>query len=141
MRLDQLAQRQYGVISRAQALTAGFVPSQIACRCRSGAWERVAPGVYRLTGTVPSWHQQLMTAILRMGRDAVVSHLAAAGLWELDGVPPGTVEVSVGRAGRRHQHDVVIHRTRRPRSHRPHPAGRLAGHQCHPDTDRSGRGG
>lgn len=92
---------QYGVLSRAQAVDAGLSPRAIDRRTESGRWEVVLPGVYRLAGAPPSWHQLVLSACLWAGRDAFASHRTAAALWELEGFAPGAVEVSTTRRMRR----------------------------------------
>src|SRR5437879_3391964 len=92
--IGQIAARQHGVFTRHQALGAGVSSSQLKSRCRSGVWEWLEPRVYRLAGSAPSWHQELWVAVLGAGAGAPVSHRAAAGLWQLDGVTPGAVELS-----------------------------------------------
>lgn len=92
-RLRALAARQYGVVSREQALAAGLPPDAITWRLRAGEWTRVLPVVYALAGTPGGWPRPLMAAQLWAGPSAVVSHRAAAGLFELQGVPIGTVEL------------------------------------------------
>jgi len=93
----RIAGRQHGVFTRRQAMTAGSSAGQLDRRRRAGVWERVEPRVYRLAGSPPTWQQQLFTAVLAAGTGATVSHRAAAGLWGLDGVAPGAVELSLPR--------------------------------------------
>jgi very-short-patch-repair endonuclease len=107
--LRKLASLQYGVFTRGQARILGIAERSIDRRLRSGHWERLHEGVYRLAGVLPSWHQSLMAAVLWLGKGAVISHRAAAALWELDGVKPGMVELCVLRPGRHSRSELVIH--------------------------------
>lgn len=89
--LDELVQRQYGLVTTAQAL-------KILGPSRKQRWvaERriisVQPGVFRMAGAPETWHQALMAASL--AADAVISHRSAAELWGLIR-PAGYVDISV----------------------------------------------
>ena len=91
------ARQQYGVLSRSQALTAGISSSGIGRRVAGGRWERVLPAVYRVAGAPETWEQRLLAACLHAGPGAVASHRAAAALWRMDGVRPGSVEITARR--------------------------------------------
>jgi very-short-patch-repair endonuclease len=79
-------------------------------RTASGRWKVSHPGVYVLTGSVPSWWQSLSAAVLWAGPGAVASHRAAGKLWGLDGLRSQPVEVTTTHD--RRTPDVVVHRTR-----------------------------
>ena len=79
-----LVRRQYGLISRAQALRAGFSSNAIDRRTTSGTWETIARGVYRLPAAPRSWHQRALALCLAC--DGVASHTTAGWLWNLSGV-------------------------------------------------------
>lgn len=51
-------------------------------------------------------------AVLACGSRAVLSHRSAAGVWELDDLPAGTVEVTVPGACRRSRKGIAIHSAR-----------------------------
>lgn len=107
--LNALASRQFGVISRAQAQEAGFSPSAVTRRVRSGEWVRMAPGVFRLNSASPSWEQELMAAWMWAGRGAVVSHRSAGRIFRLTGVEDGIVEIRVPQARRSPRSGIVLH--------------------------------
>jgi very-short-patch-repair endonuclease len=110
---DELCRRQRGVVSRSQALAAGLSPDAIRARLDSGRWQRVATGTYAtFTGEV-SRAARRWAALLRLGPDAVLSHLSAAEEIGLTGESAGPVHVSMPAvcsptpvAG------IVIHRSR-----------------------------
>lgn len=107
--ITRLAVRQYGAVSREQALRIGATKGIIQERLRSGRWERLHPGVYRVAGVPPSWHGSLMAGCLSCGDDAVVSHRAAATLWNMPGPSAELVELTVPRRlGRRR--GMIVHR-------------------------------
>lgn len=79
-RLDRIAARQHGVISREQAAEAGLTHSQIQRRLFSGEWVRICSGVYALRSAPATWDRQLSAALLgnpqglAAGRSAAVLH-------------------------------------------------------------------
>jgi very-short-patch-repair endonuclease len=102
-RLWDIARTQRGVFTRAQATAAGLSDGAIAWHVRTGAWVRVLPAVYRTASTPESWHQKLAAGCLWAGRGAAVSHLTAARLHGLEGLPaagrrePIELTTSLGR--------------------------------------------
>jgi hypothetical protein len=44
--LDEALEKQCNVVTRAQVLAAGMTDRNIRSRLRSGAWQRIFPGVY-----------------------------------------------------------------------------------------------
>ena len=116
MKIDDMvrsrAKRQYGLISRAQAVELGLSSAAIDRRLWSGRWERFFPHVYRLAGAPDSDHQRTLGACLALGPGAVASHSTAAFLWGLDGVGPrfpDPIEISAPRELRRKLEGVVVH--------------------------------
>jgi hypothetical protein len=106
----QLAARRHGLLTRSQAHRCGLSDRRIAQRLRSGRWVRAGRGVYRIVGAPRTAHQEALAAVLAAGRDAVASHLTAAGLFglvELPATPHVTVPASAGArtAG------VIVHRS------------------------------
>jgi len=53
---------------------------------------------FTVAGTPPSWEQQLAAGLLDLGREAIVSHRAAAALHGFDGFGPTSIEYTVPRA-------------------------------------------
>jgi hypothetical protein len=91
-----LVRRQYGLISRTQALRAGFSSNAIDRRTGSGTWEPVARGVYRLPGAPRTWHQRALALCLAC--DGIASHATAGWLWNLSGVsrePPEPIDIQI----------------------------------------------
>ena len=100
--LADLARRQYGLFSRAQALALGTSLGLIQRRVASGRWVVMAPGVYGLPGVPPSWRRDLMAACLQAGAGSVISHEAAAALHRVASFPTGPVVVLLAHGD--HQH-------------------------------------
>lgn len=98
--IAERSRTQLGLIHRDQLLKLGLSPHQIQRRARSGVFEPVEPNVYRVGGAPTTWEQLLLAGVLGLGPDAVVSHRSAAALWELDGMHPNAVELTVPRSNR-----------------------------------------
>jgi len=99
--LASLGARQFGVLSRPQALDV-WTAGQLARRLARGVVLPFARNVYRFPGTSASWRQRAMAATLSIGPPVAVCGLAAAYLWQVDqlGAPEVTVAVDRRRSGR-----------------------------------------
>lgn len=86
-RAGRIAARHHGLITTAQATTCGLSPTQITRRARSGRWERLARGVFRIVGAPPSPVQTTYAALLAAGNDAVVGGLSALSLFSVCEAP------------------------------------------------------
>jgi len=106
-----LAERQLGLVTRAQAVAAGLSAADLRKRIQSGSWTRVLPGVYALDREW-SWEQQLLAACLWAGDGAIVSHRAAARLHGIDVAQKwAAIELTVP-VNRRPEHDgTSVHRS------------------------------
>jgi very-short-patch-repair endonuclease len=108
--LTELAARQHGLTSHAQAVAAGLTDQHLFRRVRAGDLVRLDTGVYLLPGAPPSWVRDVMAAVLSIP-GALASHRTAAALWELDGFPPAHIEVVAEQGGWRRR-DITVHQTR-----------------------------
>src|SRR5437764_6423278 len=88
-----LAERQYSLVTRGQALTLGMTKREFDRAVGAGRFVRVHREVYRVAGASETWRQKLSAIVLAAGAEAAVSHHAAAALWRLPGFPEGPVEV------------------------------------------------
>jgi hypothetical protein len=90
--IRRIAEEQYGVITRAQALSAGLSDATIARRIEGGIWTRLDRGAYLIFGR-PTPMARLAAATATL--PAVVSHQSAAGLhrlgWPASALPVVTV--------------------------------------------------
>jgi hypothetical protein len=86
-RAAEIAARQWGVVTRQQALDTGLTRNQIAYRMQTGQWSQPARGVFVVAGVPRSWEQKLMVACLAGPPDTAVSHLSAAALFGLAKAP------------------------------------------------------
>ncbi|MHB1534219.1 MAG: hypothetical protein ACYC1D_06335 [Acidimicrobiales bacterium] len=102
-RLWKHAERQYGLLSRAELLDA-LTPSQLQRAVKTGRLTPVGRGVFRVAGTPPSWRQRALAACMSYGDPVALSHRSAGRLWQLDGIATcGQLELIVPpeRSGRR----------------------------------------
>jgi hypothetical protein len=88
-------QGQCGVISRQQAFEVGFTAKAIEWRLRSGAWQRLQPGIYATFTGELSREARLWAAILRTGPGAVLSYESAAEIHGLIDKPVKQIHISV----------------------------------------------
>ena len=105
-----IAEKQYGLIERQQALQAGVSPAGVSRRLASRRWLRVLPGVYRFAGAPTSWEQSLKAATLWGGDRCVVSHETAAVLHGLTLFSGSRVHVQSPKLLQRP--NIAAHRTR-----------------------------
>lgn len=106
-RLAELARRQHGLVTLAQAREAGVSVESARRRVNAGRWTRVTAGVFALAGTADTWRRRTLAALLAAGPGAVASHSTAAVLF---GLPPfrfQRVEITVPR-GRSHRSQIAI---------------------------------
>ena len=79
-----IAERQFGVFSRAQARSAGLSRAGIKRRIDGGVWRRLHAGVYGVAGATLGFESRAMAAVLAAGGDACASHATAAVILGLD---------------------------------------------------------
>jgi len=112
-RLLVLLSVQAGIVDRDQALAVGLSRGQISYRLRSGAWQRVYPGVYATFTGPASRDARFWAALLFAGDDAVLSHETAAELTSLTDRKSAAISVTVPNARRvAAPRGIVIYRQR-----------------------------
>lgn len=101
-KIEEIAERQHGLVTRAQVLSAGVHSSLLYRRVRSGRLRRIHRGVYQV-GSQGRRRAPEMAAVLSCGTGAVVSHRSAAFLWGLVPAPTEAdpIELSLTRDLRR----------------------------------------
>ncbi|MDQ3689410.1 MAG: type IV toxin-antitoxin system AbiEi family antitoxin domain-containing protein [Chloroflexota bacterium] len=97
-RIVRLAERQFGVISRAQLLDCGLSSSGIARWVAAGRLHRVGCGVYAVGHRALSEEGRLAAALLRVGSGAALSHMTAAWWWGL--LRFASTRIHISRIGR-----------------------------------------
>lgn len=105
--LDDYLRRHDGVITRAQALTAGISDDAIGRRVRSGHWLRCAPGVFFVDDRPFSDAARVRSAVWSCGPAATASGLAAAWWLGVTHYAPETVEVTVPKVSNHRKRDGV----------------------------------
>jgi putative AbiEi antitoxin of type IV toxin-antitoxin system len=94
--IAEQAADQYGLVTRQQALAAGFTRARLEHLLASGRWRRVASGVYLIGGAPFVWQAKLLAPCLAGGPKALASHRSAAALWGLVGFdPPARPQITV----------------------------------------------
>jgi very-short-patch-repair endonuclease len=106
-----IAARQYGILSREQALSCGISSPAIGRRVAAGHWIIVCRGIYRLSAFPVSAQQALLAACRWASPHGVVSHRAAAGLWKLEPFALEVLEITVPRPARPVVEGVRVHRS------------------------------
>jgi very-short-patch-repair endonuclease len=104
LRCAAIAESQFGVISRAQALEAGLTGRMIRYRLTNG-WTVAMPSVYALPGSVNDWAQKLKAAQLWAGDGCAVHRRSAAVIYEVAGAQGRQIEI-VGPTRKRLQAGV-----------------------------------
>lgn len=104
--IGALAERQHGVVSRAQLSELGLGRRAIGHRIEVGRLVVVHRGVYSVGHRLLTQHGRWMAAVLACGPGAVLSHRAAAALWGMR--RGGPVEVTVPR-GRKSRERIGLH--------------------------------
>lgn len=115
--LHRRAYSQDGYFNAAQARECGVSRQLLAHHVRSGRYERVRRGLYRLTGFPGSNSEQVRAKWMAVGAGrALVSHESALELHGLSDVMPNAVHLLVARKDRgiKPPAGVVIHTTSTP---------------------------
>jgi predicted transcriptional regulator of viral defense system len=107
--LYQIAEQQAGYFTAAQAQAVGFSRPLLSHYAKTGHFDRVQRGIYRLAHFPGSPYQDLFVAWLRTGPDSVISHESALAVYELSDVLPGEVHVIVPRTASRRRKGIRLH--------------------------------
>lgn len=117
MCLFDVATPQMGYFTAAQARQCGFSWDLLSYHARTGRFQRVQHGLYRIRDYLSSPREEVMAAWLAVGKDvAVVSHDSALDLYDLSDVIPNAVHLTVSRSHRNSPKLpwAVVHTTTRP---------------------------
>lgn len=104
-----LARSQHGCFNGRQIAEIGATRTQVARRLDAGTWITLDRGVYALTSSPPSWHRDVMAAVLGRTR-AIASGATAAALHGLPGFGRPHPELSVPMTGSARSALATIHR-------------------------------
>ncbi len=117
----QIAEDQWGLVTRRQLEQAGVAPTSLERLTAPGSvLERVAHGVYRLVGTPEPDHLELRAAWLQLAPampawerqegQGVVSHRSAAAMYGIGHLPADRHEFTVEGRKQTRRPDVRLHR-------------------------------
>ena len=96
-----VAADQGGYFTAKQAQSCHISRRMLTHHARTGRYERIRHGLYRLRDFPPSAHEDVLAGWLGVGADrGVVSHESALALYDLTDVIPSAVHVTVPRARR-----------------------------------------
>jgi predicted transcriptional regulator of viral defense system len=120
-KLAQIAEDQWGLVTRRQAEKAGVSPATLQRLSADGSvLERVAHGVYHLAGAPTPDHVPLRAAWLQLAPDTlawertadqgVVSHRSGAALYGLGHLPADQHEFTLPERRQPRRPDVRVHR-------------------------------
>jgi hypothetical protein len=118
-RLAAIAEDQWGLITRRQAKAAGISPATLQRLATGAVLERVAHGVYRVSGAPVPDQLDLRAAWLQLAPDVrawertrdqgVVSHRSAAALYGLGHLPADQHEFKLPTRRQSRRPDVRLH--------------------------------
>jgi very-short-patch-repair endonuclease len=114
--IAEIAARQWGAITLTQLLAAGLSHTQVRTRLAAGRLHRIHRGVYAVGHRKLSHRGRWMAATLACGPTAVLSHRAAAELWELVQPTTGVIDITVPNGSGRRRKGLKIHRSHLPNS-------------------------
>jgi very-short-patch-repair endonuclease len=105
--IGDLAERQHGVVTRAQLLELGLNRGSITHRIDLARLRPVHRGVYTIGHRLLTRDGHWMAAVLACGHDAVLSYFAAAALWGIR--ESSRIEITT-RTAHRLRRQVIVHR-------------------------------
>ena len=108
--LEALALSQGGYLDQADAHAYGLGTDIVHYHARTGRFERVYPGVYRLRSAPEASHDELLLAWVWSNKRAVISHESALELYGLSDALPNHIQLTVPRAFARTSPGYVLHR-------------------------------
>jgi hypothetical protein len=114
--LDELLEKQFAVVSRAQLLGLGMNDHAVQYRVRAGGpWRGLLPGVYLGVTGEPNLIQKEMAALLYAGTGSVITGPTALLHYSIRSESdPDTIDVLMPAARQRHDTGFVrLHRTTR----------------------------
>lgn len=118
-RLSQIAEDQWGLVTRRQAELTGVSQATLQRLATNGILERVAHGVYRVTGAPTPDYPALRAAWLQLAPEVpawertpdqgVVSHRSAAALYDLGHLPADRHNFTLPGRRQSRRPDVRLH--------------------------------
>lgn len=109
--LEAHALQQGGYFDRRDALDHGVSDRMLAHHVRSGRFERLYPGVFRLPTAPSAPHDDLLLAWVWSNHRGAISHESALALYRLSDVMPSRVQLTVPPGFRRNTTLYDLHWT------------------------------
>jgi predicted transcriptional regulator of viral defense system len=107
--LEAFALSQGGYFDRRDALAYGLTDSLLSYHTRTGRFERVLPGVYRLAMAPVSPHDEYLLAWVWTNYRGAISHESALALYDVADILPPRVHVTVPRPFHRASAPFQVH--------------------------------
>ena len=107
--LYQIAEKQAGYFSAQQAIEVGYSWERLSSTTKSGRFNRVASGVYRLVHFPGSSFEDLYMAWLLLGENSVISHDSALARYDLSDYLPTAIHIIVPRTASRRRKNIRLH--------------------------------
>ena len=107
--LYAVAEGRAGYFTSAEAASSGIGSQLLSHHARSGAYQRAARGIYRLTRFPASRFEDLVIAWLRAGPRSAISHASALAVYDLGDLVPGQIHVTMPRSGSRRRPGLKLH--------------------------------
>jgi predicted transcriptional regulator of viral defense system len=111
-RLYEFAEEQAGCFTASQAHEAGFSWERLTNSVKSGKFQRIAAGVYRLSQFPHHSHEDLFYTWLSVGPNSVISHESALAYYDLSDALPSEIHVIVPRTASRRRKNIRLHTNR-----------------------------
>src|SRR4051794_19926918 len=96
--IAELARRQHGVVAHWQLIEGGLSHSAVQRLIRAGWLQPLYVGVYAVGHRALSWLGRCRAGVFAGGRDALLSHQPAGGLWEVHRSSSSAIHITVPRS-------------------------------------------
>ena len=110
IRIADLADRQWGIVTRAQLRALGLSAGAVDRRIAVARLRPLHRGVYALGHRWLRREAHRLAAVLACGDGAVLSHASAAAHWGLRPSAATRIDVTVPRSGQRRRPGIRVHR-------------------------------
>ena len=110
VRIAALADRQWGLVTRAQLLALGLSSGAVDRRLAAARLRPLHRGVYAVGHRWLRREAHRLAAVLACGEGAVLSHASAAAHWGLRPSAATRIDVTVPRSGQRRRSGIRVHR-------------------------------
>jgi hypothetical protein len=112
---------QAGLLTRDQAIKAGFTAEAIEWRIARGQWVRIIPGIYLTTPGRADWEMRAVAALLHAGSGSALCGNSAGHAWGLVRSEPKEIEVVIPAHRRARAPEGIVIRRSRALEGRIHP--------------------